>query len=516
MLEKIFPGLATKRERAKLELEILQKQRDMVEHLPSFARDNDEDSWISILGSSKEIKTEHEIDQMQRAALKVSLTPHGRNAIDTMESFVIGKEAKITAIGFEDEEKEDGKETAGEKKLKAIQEYWDGFAKPSRRFDRSKKRRIGFDLTSKQLLRRTIRDGESFLRIFNPETNPEMKEVAYPKLRFVEPLEIKHKGGKFTYGIETSQEDIEEVVTYHRTFQKKQSTSDISTTEETEEIPANEIIHTKILVDSNVKRGISFLIGVAEYMAKHMDWLDGRITLNKMRSIWNIIGEVEGAGNIGTITNSFSDVTGKTAPGGTAKKKAPKSGTILYTRGIKYKYDNLNIKAQDTKDDGRAIQLMIALGLQFPEYIATGDASNSNFASTMVSESPFVRMIEKYQDIFAGTFKEVFFLVTAFGVANGQIKDVTEADLEKVDCQIDFDTLIHRDIEKETKAFSLQKADGALSIRTYSAKLGLDFEDEQTQIKKEDEEDEGRELDRERRLNQNNPNNPNNRNRNPN
>ena len=486
MLDRIFPQFALKRERARLGISMFKKQREALESLPTFARDNDEDSWLGLTTGDRQIKTEQGIEQMQIDALKASLTPHGRNAIDTMESFVIGKEAKISVIGFDDQKEAD------KKKIEAVQKYWDGFSKHNK-----------FDKRSKELLRRTIRDGENFLRWFVPETDAEMVEGSFQKIRFVEPNEIKDHTGEFTYGIETDPADIEKVISYRREFNKKVTTDDLTRTIDHEEIPADEMMHTKILVDSNVKRGLSFLIGVAEFMTKHVSWLNDRITLNKMRSIFNIIGEVEGSGSIGGITDQFSDVTGKTASGGTSKKKLPKSGTVLFTRGVKYKYDNLNIRAQDTKDDGRAIQLMIALGLQFPEYIATGDASNSNFASTMVSESPFVRMIEKYQDIFASVFKEIFIKAIEFGVTSNQIEGVTEADLDIISCQVDFDTLIHRDLDKETKSYSLQKSDGVMSRKTYSGKLGLDFDDEQKQIATEGDLEDENELERERKFNQN-------------
>ncbi len=483
MFEKLFPQFALRRERTKLNLSFVKQQRQALESLPSFAQDNDENTWLS-LTADKRILNEQQVQDMQVQALKMGYTPQGRNALDTMESYVIGKEAKITAIGLDDEGK-----------LENIQKYWKGFVKKEK-----------WDKKSKELLRRTMRDGESFLRFFEPSVDNEVKNERFTKIRFVEPLEIKDRTGKFTYGIETEQQDIETVINYHRDFQQKKSTSDISHVQEIEVIPADEMIHTKILVDSNVKRGISFLIGVAEYMTKYRDWLNDRIILNKIRNIFNLVGEVEGAGDMSSIKDSFADTTGKTPTSGIPKKKMPKRGSVLMTRGIKWEYKALNIKAQDTKDDGRNIQLMVGLGLQFPEYIVRGDASNANFASSMVAESPFVRMVEKYQDIFQCVYEEIFIKVITFGVRSGQIENITNADLELLEAQVDFDTLIHRDIEKETKSFVMHKdALGVVSKKTVSGKLGYDFEDEQKQLKLESDEEEERELKRELLANQNQP-----------
>ncbi len=490
MLSKLFPRFALKRESARLRLQLIEHQMKALETIPTFARDNDEDQWLTILGDSKQVYTEQDIEDMQQQALRISYSPQGRMVLETMESFVIGKNAKITAIGFDDKEK-----------LKEVQDYWDGFVKQEK-----------WDKKSKEWLKRTLRDGESFLRFFEPSVDVEMDEGRFTKIRFVEPKEIKDIQNRFTYGIETDPDDIENVISYRRLFMKRKTSVDLSSTQAGEEISANEIIHTKILVDSNVKRGISFLIGVAKYMTKYEDWLDQRIILNKIRNIFNLVGNITGAGDMTNITDQFSDVTGKTPTGGTAKKKMPKRGSVVINRGVEWEYKNLNIKAQDTKDDGRSIQLMMALGIQFPEYIARADASNSNFASTMVAESPFVRMIEKYQDITEDAFKQIFWKVIKFGVESKQIK-LTDEDMELLDCQVDFATLIHRDLEKETKSYVLHSSDGlaVASRKTLAGKLGYDYDDEQEQIKKETEDDDSRALDRERLANQN-PNQPNNRN----
>jgi hypothetical protein len=59
--------------------------------------------------------------------------------------------------------------------------------------------------------------------------------------------------------------------------------------------------------------------------------------------------------------------------------------------------------------EGRnAIMRRIGLRWLMPEYMITGDASNSNFASTLVAESPFVKAREADQRVFVAHFKELF------------------------------------------------------------------------------------------------------------
>ena len=93
-------------------------------------------------------------------------------------------------------------------------------------------------------------------------------------------------------------------------------------------IPAGDIIHTKILVDSNVKRGVSFLVGIGKYIVKYSSWLDDRIMLNKIRTMFNLIVKVTGI-TPDAFKESFSDVTSKTPVGGSPVKRMPKPGSIL-------------------------------------------------------------------------------------------------------------------------------------------------------------------------------------------
>jgi hypothetical protein len=59
--------------------------------------------------------------------------------------------------------------------------------------------------------------------------------------------------------------------------------------------------------------------------------------------------------------------------------------------------------------EGRnAIMRRIGLRWLMPEYMITGDASNSNFASTLVAESPFVKARESDQRVYVTHFKELF------------------------------------------------------------------------------------------------------------
>lgn len=354
MFERIFPSIQLHRERMQRliaeEITSRKAAEAIGEAIPAFAQDPDEKQWnTSGTGRQPLDYTESDLSDMWTAALELSYHPGGRGLLDTMESFVIGESTKVIA---QDENPE-------------VQEYWDNWAKMRK-----------WETRCKEAFRRFLRDGDTFFRWFKP---PEVLDgKKYLLTRFVEPNEIMAPTGAdptYTFGIKTDPEDIEKVMEYHRVYMK-------GTTQTEETIPAAEIDHFKHGVDSNVKRGLSWLMGVAKYIRLHEQWLDFRIQLNRLRTLWAVKGNVTGSGgsSISDIKNKFTDTTGKTVSGEGTPKKMPSAPMVWLQKGIDWEMDALNINASDAAEDGRNIQLMICAGTGLTEYVVRGDSSNSNFS----------------------------------------------------------------------------------------------------------------------------------------
>ena len=463
-----------RRESVKHEIALMQLEQAQVaqtlkalESIPTWAKDEDEEEWTSPALSEKRSYSPQQQESIRSQARKLEYTCLGRCIMQTMQDFIIGKSAEITA----------------ENENEAAQDHWDGWA------DRN-----GWDLKSKEIIRRTIRDGEVFIRWFPPK-GPD----GDPLMRFVDPAQIAAgTNAKPVDGIETSEEDYEQIVSYHREW------IDGYGNKHNEDIPAEQMDHWKILVDSDVKRGVSFFHGLGEWMREAEKWLKDRAALNKIRHIWNVVAEpVSGVTPIGTLKGKFDDATAEPLTGGTRKKKMIRSGSVLFTKGIKWDLKSLNINASDTSEDGRAIQLMIGIGTGFPEYIIRGDASNANYSSSMVSESPFVRAMETWQDFFEKAFKKVYKRIIEHGLGDGKIaakfekvkqdfdpdtgdeKESKETLETTTECMVNFATLIHRDIKAESEALQIHIGEDMCSRKTASEKMGYNWDEEQEQIERE-------------------------------
>jgi len=428
----------------KLEMAYYERMTELVQSIPTFARDSDEGKWQNLTGIGKRVIEETDVEKMQETAFKLYYKdPSARGVIDTMVNFVLGKDAHITPVDESDK----------------VKNWWKNFCDTNE-----------FDMKMKELVKRCFRDGESFLRKFRSK-----KAKGVPLIRFVEPNKIKDPNGGHSFGIQTDPDDVEDIKAYY-ILEKSGTTA--------KRVLAENIIHTKILVDGNVKRGISFLTGVAKYIVKYGSWLDDRIMLNKIRTMFNLIVKVTGITPLG-FKEKFGDTISKTPIGGVAKKRMPKPGSVLVSSpGIDYEFKNLNIHAPDTAADGRLIELQVGKGTGLTEYVVRDDASNSNYSSTMVSESPMVRMFESWQDLFEKPFKKIFAAVIEEGIKQKVLPKNTSKE-----CTINFTGLIHRDVKADSEAYQIQVSAGFVSKRTVSEKLGYDYNKEKELIKKEVEEE---------------------------
>lgn len=471
-LEEQHERMLRRHEMAMMRLDIARSEQTLqvMSAIPTFAQDRDEREWMIVTDTrTKQPYTIMQLDSIRQSAARLQRKPAGRNILQTFQDFIIGRDATVTT----DDEDLDGKR----------QEYWDGWAVENK-----------FDLKTKEIVKRLFRDGEVFLRWFLPTIRR-----GHLQIRFVNPSQIRPTAnGKPTYGISVDPDDYEKINDYYRqwTAQSGQLRN--------EKIPADEMDHWKINCDSDEKRGVSVFEGLGKYITDYAKWLDDRIAINRIRHIWNVIGEpTSGVTPITDLKNKFEDVTYTTPPGQEANKKVPKSGSVLFSRGMKWKLDSLNINAADTKDDGRAIQLQLAIGANMPEYIIRGDASNANYASTMVSESPFVRSMESWQDYVDKIFAKIYTRVMEWGISMGPVpakstkttvtfnaekgEDDTETETVPTvtECTVNFAALIHRDEKADTEAKQIQVAEDFVSRKTASEKLGYDYDAEQDQIARE-------------------------------
>ncbi len=99
-----------------------------------------------------------------------------------------------------------------------------------------------------------------------------------------------------------------------------------------------------------------------------------------------------------------------------------RAGTILTTsEGTDLQYLNPTTNFRDGVPLGRLMLLCAAAGSGLPEYMLTSDASNANYASTLVAEGPAVKLFHSEQLFFAGEWNRLWRWVLSQFIAAGQL-----------------------------------------------------------------------------------------------
>jgi capsid protein len=317
-----------------------------------------------------------------------------------------------------------------------------------------------------EIVRRKDRDGECFLRFFDAADGS-------MRVRFIEPEQVftppEQSGDPAaSMGVLTDADDVETVRGYFVDGRL---------------VPAADIQHRKANVDANVKRGLSLFYPVRKNLRRAEKLLRNMSVVAEIQSAIAIIRK-HSAGTRTTIqqfAQGEADASVSNAcTGQTSYFRRYGPGTILDAlAGTDYEFPAAGI------DAGRYVIVLqaelraIAARLVMPEFMLTSDASNANYASTMVAEGPAVRMFQRLQYDMLADDLEVMWRVVRGAAGAGHV--APEA-LEAVDIRGTPPSLAVRDALQDAQADRILVASGAMSLHTMALRHGLDPEAEQRLI----------------------------------
>lgn len=410
----------------------------------------------------------------QRAVLE---NTHASGYLGSLRRFVIGKGATISV-----EHDDETVAQACEEWIAAFQ-YWNNWEK-----------------LEDEIPERTWRDGEGFVRRFDLPPVPKVADNVQQLLqrlgtsideltpdeeppegmifvRLIPAEQIVDPTGTVSHGIITAADDVQTVLGYCWA-------PDGKTIKEV--IPAAEVLHVKARVDSDVKRGRSVLEPMLKRIRQFEDWLNYRITLNLMRTAVVLVKTVTGSpGQIGALRDAQQKEREDT-PGANRGLKMLKPGTTVHASpGVSYEFKNPQINAQDAKEDGRQILLTLAAASGLPEYMHTGDASNANYSSTMVSESPAVREFEAWQDFFTPVYVQLHRWALIAGARANAIKGLSEEQARTVEIKVAWPPLLSRNETEHAAANKTRREAGILSLEGMARDEGIDWDVEKQRLEEE-------------------------------
>ena len=328
-----------------------------------------------------------------------------------------------------------------------------------------------------ELFRRSIRDGEAFA-IMEPD-----EATGMMGLRSVEPEQVKEPAGllrvrddhSFRFGILTTKQDTSKPISYNVVSQYN------DTTMEHVVHPADEVFHLKSSgQDRQAKRGVSdFFCNVNDFtgVKKLLRYL--RESATAQAAIAWVKEEPPGT------APAAMDGTPITTRSGQRENAQYFDGprTLKVVNGSKYTAGPLGLSGKDS-----ALILVLQAALrnigarwQMPEGLVSGDASNANYASSLVAEAPFNKAMETRQWYYRCAYKRLIERVLQSAADDGSLPE-GENLLDKVEVSVEMPPVVPRNAKEETERNLALNQAGHLSNQTLAARENLDFDDEQANI----------------------------------
>lgn len=242
----------------------------------------------------------------------------------------------------------------------------------------------------KEILGRMDVDGEAFLRLF-PQDN------GIIEVRDIEPEYVRSPDGSTgadSYGIITKPKDVETVLGYW-------IADDMGIPPQ--RVDCDEVIHFKHPETPRTsKRGLSAFYPIETTLTAVEDLLQSTVALAKARAKIAWFRRMRGAITdvASALVTAQATVTGTDTSTGKQLniEQYPYGSILTIPESMDIEMPSANINAGDHVGVMSMVLRIIAARFSMPEYMLTSDASNGNYSSTLVAESPFVHLMEGLQD----------------------------------------------------------------------------------------------------------------------
>jgi hypothetical protein len=326
----------------------------------------------------------------------------------------------------------------------------------------------------KRILKRKHRDGELFARL--------TAQGGVCDVRILEPALITQPistAEEWLFGIQTDPDDVESILQYHVQW-SPQSTDDV---------PPERMCHWRVNVDDNVKRGLSDFYPVELYLSRASKLLrntaGGAAVLAAIAAIIeHPVGTTQGAVESFRAGSNYNQRTEGTPKGGRQQylQKYNEASFVHVPQGQKYAGSPLG-----TAGVGEAMVVIeqavlraVACNWSMPEYMISGDASNNNYASILEAGTPFTLFVESIQADIADEDRELLWKVLRIAYDAGRLKGFGSWEETKAALEINIEApqVTKGTKPEETNRRKTLRDEGVLSVRTWAAQEGLDYEQE--------------------------------------
>lgn len=331
-----------------------------------------------------------------------------------------------------------------------------------------------------EAFRRSPRDGECFLWV------KDWHDIRIIEPDYVtEPLQVREledyldvAGLEWSFGIATNHGNAERRHGYFIQWEGSRSDWDFA--------PDHEVVHIRLNVDRGIKRGISDFYAGFQTLERTTKLLGNTLQGSAIQASIAYIREAATGTSQAAVEsmtrNRATNIIQEPIPRGgtrTVYQEKFKPGRVITCAGEKYHAGPLGQShAPIYIDVIQAALRIVGARWCMPEYMISGDASNANYSSTLVSGGPFDRATQRRQSFYKRHFGDVVWKCLAHMVKRGRFSGIgTLTELKReVQLKIDAPDVAVQDKEAQERIRDSQQRAGILSPRTRAQQSGIDYD----------------------------------------
>lgn len=268
-----------------------------------------------------------------------------------------------------------------------------------------------FPRSEREGMIRSDRDGEQFVRLFPNADGP-------AKLRFAEPEDVRdpqsaragleaQNGPDIEMGVEVNNVDVRTVVAYWIADGLKEDSKRVPVIDKQSKL--QQVFHLKLNVDLNQRRGWPTLWPVRRNLIRADRLLryanNVAAIQSAVASVWKHSQKTKAQVETFLDQNNDALLIDNTTGRQTRLQGTTWGEDIHLGPGVELQAPIVSIDPQKIAGLVQMDLREVAADLQMAEFMLTADASNNNFASSLVAESPPVRNFQRLQQEF-GEFNE--------------------------------------------------------------------------------------------------------------
>lgn len=401
-------------------------------------------------------------------------TEVGAGLIRTMLDFVVGNGIEITAVA-RDRKGQDSQ------LLRFANELIDDFCEENK----------WREWLETEFVSRTLEDGESILVLtdeggITPRTRLVGSDQLRQPLGDTSTIEDHYQlpcGLDWWFGVATPPNDTSRPMAYAVSWDATPANYDV--------FSPSQVVHVRANVPSDVKRGIPDAYCAAVTIERDSKLMSHIAQQAAIQSSISGIREHSAGMNTGTIQDAVKRSTQAGPATGSPRTERYYPGKIIdTTANTKYLYGPMGQpNGPQFLQVNQALQRRIGMRWGLPEFMVSGDASNGNYSSTMMTGGPFDRAMERRQGFHTRPIVETIWKAFGFAMRKGAFERFgvfTLAELKRIlQVTADAPNASVNDPSIQEQVRKTRSEAGILSKKTWATEAGLDYDAERSNIDSE-------------------------------